>query len=184
MILRTLRQHTSRTGAIFARSVLVAPSSRLFSLASISSGGDVRHWWSKPCKRALTTPPPQTSASEFQIEEYHTLSDTTMTTLLERLEGLLDELADNDAEVDYHGGVLTLKLGSQGTYVINKQPPNKQIWLSSPISGPKRYDYVRATDDWRYSRDGEELSALLERELSETLGRDVRLGLGRVSNLA
>ena len=27
-----------------------------------------------------------------------------------------------------------------GTYVINKQTPNKQIWLSSPISGPKRYD--------------------------------------------
>lgn len=31
-------------------------------------------------------------------------------------------------------GVLTLKLGDKGTYVINKQPPNKQIWLSSPIS--------------------------------------------------
>lgn len=30
-------------------------------------------------------------------------------------------------------GVLTLKLGSHGTYVINKQPPNKQIWLSSPL---------------------------------------------------
>lgn len=30
-------------------------------------------------------------------------------------------------------GVLTLKLGLHGTYVINKQPPNKQIWLSSPL---------------------------------------------------
>jgi hypothetical protein len=29
-------------------------------------------------------------------------------------------------------GVLTLILGDNGTYVINKQPPNKQIWLSSP----------------------------------------------------
>lgn len=26
--------------------------------------------------------------------------------------------------------------------MLNKQPPNKQIWLSSPVSGPKRYDYV------------------------------------------
>jgi hypothetical protein len=25
-------------------------------------------------------------------------------------------------------------MGSHGTYVINKQPPNKQIWLSSPVS--------------------------------------------------
>jgi hypothetical protein len=30
-------------------------------------------------------------------------------------------------------GVLTLDLGQHGTYVINKQPPNKQIWLSSPL---------------------------------------------------
>lgn len=30
-------------------------------------------------------------------------------------------------------GVLNLALGDKGTYVVNKQPPNKQIWLSSPI---------------------------------------------------
>ena len=29
-------------------------------------------------------------------------------------------------------GVLTVKVGDHGTYVINKQTPNKQIWLSSP----------------------------------------------------
>uniref|UniRef100_A0A914RUA2 Frataxin n=1 Tax=Parascaris equorum TaxID=6256 RepID=A0A914RUA2_PAREQ len=36
-------------------------------------------------------------------------------------------------------GVITAKVGrDKGTYVINKQTPNRQIWLSSPISGPKR----------------------------------------------
>jgi len=30
-------------------------------------------------------------------------------------------------------GVLTLQLGKPGTYVINKQAPNKQVWWSSPI---------------------------------------------------
>ncbi|KAI4099522.1 MAG: hypothetical protein L6R37_005949 [Teloschistes peruensis] len=39
-------------------------------------------------------------------------------------------------------GVLSLTFPPIGTYVLNKQPPNKQIWLSSPKSGPKRYDYV------------------------------------------
>jgi frataxin len=39
-------------------------------------------------------------------------------------------------------GVLTISFPTIGTYVVNKQPPNKQIWLSSPISGPKRFDYV------------------------------------------
>lgn len=28
--------------------------------------------------------------------------------------------------------MLTLRFGDLGTYVLNKQPPNKQIWLSSP----------------------------------------------------
>jgi frataxin len=41
-------------------------------------------------------------------------------------------------------GVLTLNLGTHGTYVINKQPPNKQIWLSSPVR------WV----DFSYSADG------------------------------
>ncbi len=60
--------------------------------------------------------------------------------------------------------------------MINKQPPNKQIWLSSPITGPKRYDYVISSEgqdakegtgdgEWVYLRDGSTLSALLEKEI-------------------
>lgn len=63
-----------------------------------------------------------------------------------------------------------------GTYVINKQPPNKQIWLSSPKSGPKRYDYVvygegqaqkedTAVGDWVYLRDGSTINQLFREEL-------------------
>lgn len=67
-----------------------------------------------------------------------------------------------------------------GTYVINKQPPNKQIWLSSPISGPKRYDYVvisegqdskqdTATGGWVYLRDGTYLNEILQQETGMVL---------------
>lgn len=86
-------------------------------------------------------------------------------------------------------GVLTLALGSDvGTYVINKQPPNKQIWLSSPKTGPKRYDYViigegqhekqdTATGDWVYLRDGSTLNELLSEEIGIDLGFvDTELG--------
>lgn len=38
-----------------------------------------------------------------------------------------------------------------------------------------------STDDWRYSRDGEEMGILLEQELGRALGREVKLGLERVS---
>ena len=59
--------------------------------------------------------------------------------------------------------MLTLHLGEKGTYVINKQSPNKQIWLSSPISGPKRYEFIETV--WIYKHDGMTLHQLLEKEL-------------------
>ena len=73
-------------------------------------------------------------------------------------------------------GVLSVTFPPNGTYIINKQPPNKQIWLSSPLSGPKRYDWVLAGEgmgekegggvgDWVYLRDGTSLTELLKKEL-------------------
>src|SRR5271168_1416079 len=73
-------------------------------------------------------------------------------------------------------GVLTLSFPPNGTYVINKQPPNKQIWLSSPLTGPKRYDYAIFSEgqdakegtgagDWVYLRDGTTLSSILLTEI-------------------
>jgi frataxin len=74
-----------------------------------------------------------------------------MDNILHALENLVDNLGNPAYEVEYHvrvffsnavivpylislkSGVLTLQLGDKGTYVINKQPPNKQIWLSSPF---------------------------------------------------
>lgn len=61
-------------------------------------------------------------------------------------------------------GVLTVKFGEpHGTYVINRQTPNKQIWLSSPKSGPKRYDFVNS--QWVYKHDGKTLHELLNNEI-------------------
>ncbi|KAG1749701.1 Frataxin [Suillus paluster] len=133
------------------------------------------------CRRTLSTPAPMVNVSDLSIERYHALSDATMTTLLERLEDLLDAVGNDTYEVDYHSGVLTLNLGTHGTYVINKQPPNKQIWLSSPLSGPKRYDYVPQLDDWRYARDGMGLGQLLGGELTDMLRTQVSLHLEGVS---
>lgn len=36
------------------------------------------------------------------MDQYHALSEATMTTLLEQLEDLLDALGSKDMEVDYH----------------------------------------------------------------------------------
>ena len=70
-------------------------------------------------------------------------------------------------------GVLTLALGDKGTYVMNKQAPNKQIWSSSPVSGPVRYDWFQG--QWVSSRDKHEMKGRLSAELTELCGKAVQL---------
>ena len=45
-------------------------------------------------------------------------------------------------DVNYADGVLNIEMRGKKYYVLNKQTPNKQIWLSSPVSGPSRFEYV------------------------------------------
>ncbi|XP_069481871.1 frataxin, mitochondrial isoform X2 [Ambystoma mexicanum] len=106
---------------------------------------------------------------------YERLAEQTLDSLAE----FFDELADqpftpDDYDVTFGSGVLTVKLGGDmGTYVINRQTPNKQIWLSSPTSGPKRYDWTGK--NWIYSHDGVSLHELLAKELSKALKCDLDL---------
>lgn len=78
---------------------------------------------------------------------------------------------------------MEISLQNTGTYVLNKQPPNKQIWLSSPVSGPKRYDWVVVGEgfhqkqdagkgEWVYLRDGSSLTEILRKELGVDLDLD------------
>lgn len=83
---------------------------------------------------------------------------------------------------------MNIGLRDKGTYVLNKQPPNKQIWLSSPESGPKRYDWVVQGEsmahkeesipsgDWIYLRDGSSLVDLIKNEIGvrlDSAGREI-----------
>ena len=80
-------------------------------------------------------------------------------------------------------GVLNITFPPNGTYVLNKQPPNKQIWLSSPITGPKRFDWLVSGEglhekegsgvgEWVYLRDGTTLSEIMRKELGITVDID------------
>eukprot|EP00731_Ephydatia_muelleri_P015977 Em0009g401a len=117
----------------------------------------------------------QYSSEVKELDEitYQRIADTTLDELAEFFENLGDSgLCHRNFDVNFSGDVLTVKVGGDGgVYVINKQTPNKQIWLSSPKSGPKRYDIIRGR--WRYSHDGSTLHDLLSREFSAALGTSV-----------
>ncbi|WEJ96623.1 Mitochondrial matrix iron chaperone [Yamadazyma tenuis] len=104
--------------------------------------------------------------------QYDDISNHYLDTLSDEID-LISETHEN-VEFDLNQGVLTLSTGS-GTYVINRQPPNKQIWLSSPLTGPNRYDLIGGK--WKSLRDNGELTQLLSRELSDILGTSIQLQL-------
>ena len=104
---------------------------------------------------------------------YHTIADATLDTIcdgFDELEHQASQLASDSESVscvaEYSAGVIDalLKPGPLH-YVINKQEPNRQIWLSSPFSGPQRYSWDPTTRLWRHTRTGTDLMEVLRQEL-------------------
>ena len=129
--------------------------------------------------RKLTSFIPNVHLRPFSIDlpTYHRLADHALECLYDSIDRLIEEhpAAKDGFDSTLAMGVLTVRLGKQGTVVVNKQPPNLQLWLSSPISGPKRYNYDTASSSWVYKRDGSSLTDLLSKELSHIFQREVNL---------
>jgi len=168
--------------SIYTRSVVSSPSPRAFSTSPVTFKGILPDS-SEPQPPNTESAEHSTHAAQISDAEYHEIADQYLDTLVLALEELSEKASDG-VEVEFSAGVLTVTHPKSGTYVLNKQPPNKQIWLSSPVSGPKRFDWVisgagqhekedstiDAGDDgsggrWVYLRDGTQLSELLKKEL-------------------
>lgn len=96
----------------------------------------------------------------ISLDDFHRKCDETLELILENFEILGEKYPAVDIELAQ--GVLTLDLPPNGSYVFNKQPPNKQLWWSSPLSGPKRFDLLDGK--WVYLRDGSTLGDGLREE--------------------
>nr|CAD7424867.1 unnamed protein product [Timema monikensis] len=101
------------------------------------------------------------------------ICDDTLVSLCDYFEELIEDCSHLvSSDVTYGDGVLTVQFGHPyGTYVINRQTPNQQIWLSSPTSGPKRYDFIN--NQWIYRHDGVSLHELLTKEISKIVKDEV-----------
>jgi frataxin len=101
---------------------------------------------------------------------FETQAEQTLSRLEAQIEAALD-----DVDVELRGGILTLELADGRQYVINKHLPNRQIWLSSPISGAAHFVRDPATGVWRSTRNDVELHRLLADELAAATGQPVNL---------
>ncbi|CAJ1944036.1 unnamed protein product [Sphenostylis stenocarpa] len=114
-------------------------------------------------------------SSVLEEGEFHRLADSTIHSVQEKLEDYGDMVEVDGFDIDYGNDVLTVKLGDLGTYVLNKQTPNRQLWLSSPLSGPSRFDWDRDTKAWIYRRNKANLYKILEGELEQLCGKPIVL---------
>lgn len=95
--------------------------------------------------------------------------------LLDRMFDVIDEQLGDRLVVDMENGMLTIETETGGQYVINKHAPDRQIWMSSPLSGASHYTYDEQKQAWIDSRDGVDLMTRLAGELSRLSGLSFRL---------
>eukprot|EP00897_Mesotaenium_endlicherianum_P002330 jgi/Mesen1/2124/ME000152S01215 len=147
------------------------------SRTQLSTAGPAMWKWQQPWRAAHGEAAGSGAHEGEEMSEatFHKLSDDVLHRLQENLDELGDELEIDAFDCSLSQGVLTVRLGDHGTYVINKQTPNRQIWLSSPLSGPARFDYDQSSKKWIYRRKKFILPDLLEEELTKLLDHDIRL---------
>jgi len=103
------------------------------------------------------------------------LSETAFITIVDatlaRLAGMVEAMDSEDVlEVEQTSGMLTIEMPSGKQFVLNRQIPTRQIWLSSPLSGGLRFDYDEDEKLWKLP-DSRRLDTLLKADL-ETLLED------------
>ena len=105
-------------------------------------------------------------------------STNTLTKFISMVDSTLNKIYDEIDKKEYsfidnislEEGVLTINFKEDKTYVINIQKPNKQIWLSSPFSGPRRFEFNEANNKWiDIHNSNNSLLSLISKEINEEI---------------
>ncbi|KAH6618951.1 arabinogalactan endo-1,4-beta-galactosidase [Boeremia exigua] len=170
-----LRASTPANGMIARAGAVTVRRASARAFHGSASGRSIMPDSENPAPKQSEEHETPTVPTDISTSEFHERADEYLNELVERLEEAQEK--SPDIEVEYSAGVLRVDfISKQLSYVINKQPPNKQIWLSSPISGPKRFDWVvlqegqnakegSGSGDWIYLRDGTSLTDIIRKEL-------------------
>lgn len=79
------------------------------------------------------------------------------------------EKLGTNINVDVTDDLLSVK-SPNGEFLLNRQTPNRQIWLSSPVSGSLKFEFDSARGCWTDTKDPRnEIGACLRREVASAL---------------
>mmetsp|Transcript_14142 Transcript_14142/g.23696 ORF Transcript_14142/g.23696 Transcript_14142/m.23696 type:complete len:190 (+) Transcript_14142:3-572(+) len=108
-----------------------------------------------------------------------TVSEEDYPELVDEVMEILEESLDDDAlpfdDVNFSSGVMSIVTRDHGVWIINKHSASRQIWLSSPKSGPNKFEYSPEQGKWISEReDRTRMHDLLVSEISDILGREFK----------
>lgn len=84
------------------------------------------------------------------------------------------EAGDADIDTEVNSGILTLEFDNGSKIIVNRQTPNRELWVAAK-SGGFHFRFDGAA--WRDTRSGEPLPALLSRVISEQSGAVLSISL-------
>jgi frataxin len=177
------QQHRPFTVSSSAPTTIGFAGGHFLALPRYDDRGAHRHFRDGKWSLVITSSVPAHTSGRrclFHSEaEYHQVADSTLQDIQDAIDEAFDKISNSGSapdsssslvspaaaeyELTLASGVLTLGLPGHGTWVLNKQTPNRQIWWSSPLSGPKRFEYLEGS--WCSTKDGLALGPLLVQEL-------------------
>jgi len=98
--------------------------------------------------------------------EFHGAVDA----VLARVETALER--EEDLEVDLESGILTITCPDGTRIIVNRQTPNREIWVAARSGG---FHFRFDQGEWRDTRSSDELFASLERVIRAQAGVEARL---------
>ena len=104
-------------------------------------------------------------------KQYHQRVDA----ILLHLEEFIDTIEQADLDYESAGGILTIEFADHSKIIVNKQPPNLQIWVATKFDG-HHFDFI--DDQWIDNRTGKEFWLLM----SESASRQANVAIEFTAN--
>ena len=91
--------------------------------------------------------------------------------VLARIEAAVEQ--GETLDVDLEAGILTITCRDGSRIIVNRQTPNREIWVAARSGG---FHFVARDGQWRDTRSGDELFASLARIVASQGGEEVDFG--------
>ncbi len=102
----------------------------------------------------------------MNIKEFNKMTNDIFEIIFEAFE----DFDPDEIEADYHLDHVVIEFSNGTKFILNRQPPVRQIWLATKTEG-YHFNFNSDSQKWLSDKKGEELFDVLSSNISNILGR-------------